>query len=38
SNGLSNLVNRFKNHPLAAHINLVHGERSQLAELAANAL
>ena len=38
SNGLSNLVNRFKNHPLAAHINLVHGERSLLAELAANAL
>ena len=38
SNGISNLVNRFKNHPLAAHINLVHGERSLLAELAANAL
>ena len=38
SNGLSNLVNRFKNHPLAAHINLVQGERSRLAELAANAL
>ncbi|MGD2109574.1 MAG: PhoH family protein [Phycisphaerae bacterium] len=38
SNGFSYLVNRFKTQPLAAHINFRKGERSHLAELAANLL
>ncbi|SVE41664.1 uncharacterized protein METZ01_LOCUS494518, partial [marine metagenome] len=38
SNGLSTIVESFKNHEIAAHINLVKGERSELAELAANRL
>ncbi len=38
SNGFSYLVNRFKTQPLAAHINFRKGERSPLAELAANLL
>ena len=38
SNGLSTLVERFKEHSIAGHVNLVQGERSELAELAANQL
>lgn len=38
SNGFAYLVNRFRNQPLAAHIELRKGERSSLAELAANLL
>jgi len=38
SNGFNYLVSRFRGQPLAAHIELVKGERSELAELAANLL
>lgn len=38
SNGLSYLINRFRQEPLAAHVTLTKGERSELAELAANLL
>lgn len=38
SNGLSYLIDRFKGQKLYAHINLVKGERSELAELASNLL
>ena len=38
SNGLTWLVERFKGQPLAGHVTLVRGERSELAELAANLL
>ena len=38
SNGFNYLVNRFRNEAIAAHIELVKGERSELAELAANLL
>jgi len=38
SNGLTYLIDRFKNQKLYAHINLVKGERSELAELASNLL
>ena len=38
SNGLTWLVERFKGQPLAGHITLIRGERSALAELAANLL
>jgi PhoH-like ATPase len=38
SNGFTYLINRFKDEPLAAHVKLVKGERSPLAELAANLL
>ncbi|WP_114779041.1 PhoH family protein [Botryobacter ruber] len=34
SNGLSYLIDRAKNHPLYAHITLLKGERSELANLA----
>ncbi|WP_439883064.1 PhoH family protein [Pontibacter sp. MBLB2868] len=34
SNGLSYLIDRAKNHPLYAHITLLRGERSELANLA----
>jgi len=34
SNGLSYLIDRVKDHPLYAHINLEKGERSELANLA----
>jgi PhoH-like ATPase len=34
SNGLSYLIDKAKNHPLYAHITLLRGERSQLANLA----
>jgi PhoH-like ATPase len=38
SNGLSYMVDRMKNQELFAHINLIKGERSYLAELASNLL
>jgi len=38
SNGLSFLVERFKGEKIAAHVTLTKGERSELAELAANLL
>ena len=38
SNGLSFCVERFKDQAIAAHITLEKGERSELAELAANLL
>lgn len=38
SNGFTYLVNRFRSQAIAAHIELKKGERSPLAELAANLL
>jgi PhoH-like ATPase len=38
SNGFNYLVSRFRAEPVAAHIELQKGERSELAELAANIL
>lgn len=38
SNGFTYLVNRFRSQPIAAHVELKKGERSTLAELAANLL
>ncbi|MET0406434.1 MAG: PhoH family protein [Cystobacter sp.] len=38
SNGLVYVVNRFKNEKIAGHITMTKGERSALAELAANLL
>lgn len=38
SNGFTYLVNQFRNQAIAAHIELRKGERSELAELAANLL
>ncbi len=38
SNGLSYLIDHFKGQKLYAHINLLKGERSELAELASNLL
>jgi PhoH-like ATPase len=38
SNGLSYLIEHFKGQKLYAHINLLKGERSELAELASNLL
>jgi PhoH-like ATPase len=38
SNGLAYVVNKFQDEPIAGHVSLVKGERSQLAELAANLL
>ncbi len=38
SNGFNYLVKKFKGQPVAAHIELQKGERSELAELAANLL
>lgn len=38
NNGLTTTVERFKNEPIAAHLTLTKGERSALAELAANLL
>lgn len=38
SNGLSYLVERFKGEQISAHVTLTRGERSELAELAANLL
>ncbi len=38
SNGLSYVVEKFKGSPLAGHVTLTKGERSELAEAAANIL
>jgi len=38
SNGLSYVAEQFKGHPLAGHMTLTRGERSDLAESAANLL
>ncbi len=38
SNGLTYVVERFKNEAIAGHVTLLKGERSKLAELAANLL
>lgn len=38
SNGLTYLVERFKGQAISAHITMMKGERSELAELAANLL
>jgi PhoH-like ATPase len=38
SNGLTYVVERFKDQPLAGHMTLARGERSDLAEIAANVL
>ncbi|MDD2542510.1 MAG: PhoH family protein, partial [Desulfuromonadaceae bacterium] len=38
SNGLTYLVEKFKGERIAAHVTLTRGERSELAELAANLL
>lgn len=38
NNGLVHVVNRFRSEKLAAHVTLTKGERSELAELAANLL
>lgn len=38
SNGFSYVVNRFRSQGIAAHVQLTKGERSPLAELAANLL
>ena len=38
NNGLVHLVNKFQNQPLAGTVTLSKGERSELAELAANIL
>ena len=38
SNGLTWLVERFKGQTLSGHVTLIRGERSELAELAANLL
>ena len=38
SNGFNYIVSRFRTHAIAAHIELQKGERSELAELAANIL
>ncbi len=38
SNGFIYLINRFRGQPMAAHVELRKGERSTLAELAANLL
>jgi PhoH-like ATPase len=38
NNGLTTVVERFKGEPIAGHVTLTKGERSQLAELASNRL
>jgi PhoH-like ATPase len=38
NNGLVHVVNRFKGERIAGHVTMTKGERSQLAELAANLL
>ncbi len=38
SNGFNYVISRFRDQPIAAHIELQKGERSELAELAANIL
>jgi PhoH-like ATPase len=38
NNGLTYVVEKFKDHPVAGHIKLMKGERSGLAQLAADIL
>lgn len=38
NSGLTYAVDKFKGHPIVAHVTLTKGERSELAELAANIL
>ena len=38
NNGLVHIVNRFRAERIAGHVTLLKGERSELAELAANLL
>ena len=38
SNGFNHLISKFRGQPIAAHIELQKGERSELAEAAANLL
>jgi PhoH-like ATPase len=38
NNGLSHVVDRFKEQPLAGHITLLKGERSELSDIAADIL
>ena len=38
SNGLSHVIEKFQEYNLAGHVNLIHGVRSKLAELASNIL
>jgi PhoH-like ATPase len=38
NSGLTYVVEKFKGYPIAAHVTLIKGERSELAELAANIL
>lgn len=38
SNGFNYIVSKFQGQPIAAHVELQRGERSELAELAANVL
>ena len=38
SNGLSYLTDKMNGQAVFAHVNLIHGERSELAELASNLL
>lgn len=38
SNGFNYIISKFKEQPIAAHLELEKGERSELAELAANLL
>jgi PhoH-like ATPase len=38
TNGFNHVVSKFRDHAIAAHIELQKGERSELAELAANIL
>ncbi|MFD1018033.1 PhoH family protein [Thalassobacillus hwangdonensis] len=38
NNGLMHVVEKFKGHPLSGHIKLIKGERSSLAQLAADYL
>jgi PhoH-like ATPase len=38
SSGLTHIISKFKDKAIAAHVELVKGERSELAELAANLL
>ncbi len=38
SNGLSHVIEKFQDYSLSGHVNLIHGVRSKLAELASNIL
>ena len=38
SNGFSYVIDRFRSEEIAAHVTLIKGERSELAELAAERL